>query len=508
MRRALLATAAVLAAVLVQATVLDNLPLPGGSPPDLVLLVVVTLALAGGPLEGAVIGFCAGLAADVTPPAAHLLGQSALVFCLVGYGCGRLRAPLERSSWLPLAGVALGVVAGESLYALAGMTFGDPDITWQTVRQVLPVSVFYDIALSPFVLYAVVRLGRFGEWAPDTGLAGLLTGRDLALAGSGPAAGAVRDTGSGRSPRLRLAAHAGEGRIGGSQPGAGHGPGGWVHRPRRLRLRLRGGVAGSASANSLGAFTRAGPMPAAPVKLGTSRRRDGAIGSAPGGSAAARAAFGDGGPARLRAGAFSGGHSALGQGGTGRRPRAVRLRLRSARRGDGLISGGMLAAALRGRPARRRAPGKGTFGGSGAHITPAAPGRSPGRGAFSGSGPRIAPPAPRRSPGRGAFSGSGPRIAPPAPRRSPGKGAFSGSGLRIAPPARRRSPGRGAFGGATGRLGGSPGLFARRGLGSVGPLRTGRGHGARPRFRGAGRGLFGKLRPRTGRRPSVWRTGS
>ncbi len=242
MRRALLATAAVLAAIVLQVTVLDNLPFPGGSPPDLVLVLVVAMALASGPLEGAVIGFAAGLAIDIAPPATDLLGQSALVFCLVGYGCGKLRPNLERSAWLPVAGVALGAAAGEALYALVGLTFGDPDITVQAVRQVLPVAVFYDILLSPFVLYAVVRLGGYAQWA--TGTAGLLTGQELRPAGAGllgmaGAAGAVRDTRTGRSPRLRAAAaHRADAWIGGGQGKPGQ-AGAWVDRPRPLRLRAR-----------------------------------------------------------------------------------------------------------------------------------------------------------------------------------------------------------------------------------------------------------------------------
>src|SRR5215831_7719012 len=111
------------------------------------------------------IGFGAGLALDMAPPASNLLGLSALVFCLVGYGCGLLRGPLERSAWLPLAAVVLGVTAGEALYALVGMTFGDPDITWQSVRLMLPVAVVYDILLCPFVMYAVARFGGYGGWA-------------------------------------------------------------------------------------------------------------------------------------------------------------------------------------------------------------------------------------------------------------------------------------------------------------------------------------------------------
>src|SRR5216110_2862909 len=103
MRRVTFALVAILAAVVLQTAMLDRLPLPGGSAPNLVLVLVVTLALASGPAEGMLIGFGAGLALDIAPPASNLLGLSALVFCVIGYGCGRLRGPLERSAWLPLA---------------------------------------------------------------------------------------------------------------------------------------------------------------------------------------------------------------------------------------------------------------------------------------------------------------------------------------------------------------------------------------------------------------------
>ncbi len=257
MRRVTFAVAAVLAAVLLQTVLLDRLPFPGGTAPDLVLVVVVTLALASGPMPGMLIGFGAGLALDVAPPASGLLGLSALVFCVVGYGCGRLRGPLERAAWLPLAAVALGVAAGEALYALVGMIFGDPDITWQSVRLVLPVAVIYDILLCPFVLYAVVRLGGYGGLAIAGGREPELTGRELAgagLAGGVAAVGAaaagtaVRDTRSGREPRLRPAAgRQADAWIGGHHSGLGQ-AGPWVQRRRPLNLRARDGVAGSAAA--------------------------------------------------------------------------------------------------------------------------------------------------------------------------------------------------------------------------------------------------------------------
>ncbi|HEV2371016.1 MAG TPA: rod shape-determining protein MreD, partial [Streptosporangiaceae bacterium] len=285
MRRGVVAVVAVLAAILLQASVLDRLPFPGGSPPDLVLLVVVTLALASSPLEGAVLGFCAGLATDVAPPASHLLGLNALVFCLVGYACGRMRGPLERSAWLPLGGIAIGVFAGESLYALAGMVFGDPDITWRSAQYVVPVTVVYDILLSPFVLAGIAFLSGTAKGVAP---ADLLTGRDLAPAWGGlaPAFGSVRDTKSGRTPRLKL----GGGGLT-AQPHAAGNAGG-ARRPQSAKLRLRGGVAGSAAGGMAGRVASR-PAPAVNLHLAASRNRGGLTGGSarPMGGTALQAAF-------------------------------------------------------------------------------------------------------------------------------------------------------------------------------------------------------------------------
>jgi rod shape-determining protein MreD len=358
-------------------TVVNNVPFPGGSGPDLVLVAVVAMALAGGPRDGAVIGFAAGLALDIAPPASGLLGLSALVFCLVGYGCGRLRAPLERSAWLPLAGVALGAAAGEVLYALFGLIFGDPEVSWLAVRQVLPAAVTYDLLVSPFVLYAVAWLGGYARWGTDSGPAGLLTGRELASAGAGLLAGAIRDTGTGRSPRLRAAAgHRADGWIGGGRDQAGQQGGAWVDRRRPLRLRLRGGVAGSAAAAQAAKQGAARPLATVRLRLGSPRRRDGAIVArrhlAPSG-----AAFDSGGrsgrPVRLRGGALAGGPSALGQA-RGRKQREPRLKLGSKRRGDGR-AGGFGLAFWPGRSARRRRMSRGSFASGSAARAAAAGGR-------------------------------------------------------------------------------------------------------------------------------------
>jgi rod shape-determining protein MreD len=421
-RRALLAAAAILAAVLVQVTVLNNVPFPGGAGPDLVLVVVVAMALASGPRDGAIIGFTAGLALDIAPPASNLLGQSALVFCLVGYGCGRMRVTLERSAWLPLAGVAVGAAAGEVLYALVGLIFGDPDVTWQAVRQVLPAAVFYDLLISPFVLYAVAWLGGYARWGPDT--AGMLTGRELAAAGGGmlagvtAASGAVRDTGAGRSPRLRAAAgHRTDGWIGGRRERTGQlgqPAGAWLDQRRPPRLRLRDGVAGSAAAGQ--AAKPARPLTTVHLRLGTPRRRDGTIvarrplaGAGPGAAFDGRPPSWAGRPARLRSGALSGGPSALGQG-QPRKPRQPRLKLGSKRGRDGSRGAGRFAALWwPARAARRRQMGRGSFAsGTGVRAGTGTAGRST-------AAPRFRPGGRARKPAA-ALRTSAPRFRRPRAR--------------------------------------------------------------------------------------------
>jgi len=88
--RILLSVTLVVVALVVQVSVLARLQLPGAVP-DLVLLTVVGLALVYGPVSGSLIGFGAGLLADLAPPADHAAGRYALVLCVIGYLAGLAR---------------------------------------------------------------------------------------------------------------------------------------------------------------------------------------------------------------------------------------------------------------------------------------------------------------------------------------------------------------------------------------------------------------------------------
>ena len=100
--RVLLSAVLLLTAAVLQVTVINSLPLPGGGP-DLVLLVLIGLALVSEPTAAAVLGFSAGLLVDFMPPGVTEVGRWALVFCLVGYICGQIRMDSRRSPFVSVA---------------------------------------------------------------------------------------------------------------------------------------------------------------------------------------------------------------------------------------------------------------------------------------------------------------------------------------------------------------------------------------------------------------------
>ncbi|NUT30565.1 MAG: rod shape-determining protein MreD, partial [Streptomyces sp.] len=88
--RILLSSSLVVVALVLQVSVLSRLHLPGAVP-DLLLLTVLGLAMVYGHVGGALVGFGAGLLADLAPPADHAAGRYALVLCVIGYLAGLIK---------------------------------------------------------------------------------------------------------------------------------------------------------------------------------------------------------------------------------------------------------------------------------------------------------------------------------------------------------------------------------------------------------------------------------
>ena len=399
-------------ALMLQLTVVNRLPLPGAGAPDLVLLTVVALGLCGGPAGGALTGFCAGLALDIAPPGSYLIGQYALVFCLVGYLCGRLRGIANRSALLTIAAAMAAAATGEALSAAFGLAVSNPQVTWSAVRQVLPSSIVYDVVLAPFVLYLVVRavrlvggLGRDAAAQPADG---------AALLARNQAAGGVLPGGS----RSGAAALGGAGLLGGV---------GWVSGPVGSR-RSRGPRAPRTGA-------RAGAAPRAPrtPRLGdaAARRGDGWLGSAPRTALSASRA-----PAarprrspRLRPGAGTAGSAVARPARPLPRP-PVNLRLGAAsRRHDGSVGRGLgrPGPALGGRP--KSGPPGSAFRGPRPGVAGSAALARPGLAGRGTVGRKALSPGPRFRPDPRLRGGSAsPDVRRGAARRGYGRHGESGCG--------------------------------------------------------------------------------
>src|SRR5208337_4745244 len=462
--RGLISFVVVAVTVIVQLTIVDRIAFPGGAGPNLVLLAVAALALAGGPLTGALTGFWGGLALDVAPPGSHFVGQDALVFCLIGYACGLLAdnssgdaAEQGHTALFEIVVVAAGAVCGEALTALLGVMLSDPRVTWPAIRNVLPAAVAYDVLLSPFVLYAVAAALRLAGARGEGRRAGWSASqvRDPA---PGANQGAIRQLAGGNTLRLKLSDRdKGPGAIGGLRgPGAGRPVG---RREPRLKL-------GRAGPRTSTAAYRDGRGPGTSrVRFG-GRRREGVLGGSLLGSTGPRGSA-------LRGSGLGG----AGLGGS---------RFSSTSLGRSLLGGSVFS--------RSSAP----LGGSSA-LGRSSPLRHRGDLMRStGGGPAGRAPRFSRSGSLARFTGA---LRAPAGPKSPGRGWLRGASSRRHAPGRTRMGGNSVGGNSLGR-----GAFGRRRMGRA--FRAWPGAGT-PRLKAPRTGGFGVARLRMPRPKAKrrWRTG-
>lgn len=155
--RALVLTVVIVLAVVLQVGVFSYLSYDGVVP-NLALLVVVSAALVRGPEFAAALGFLAGIAIDLAPPADHVAGRWALALVVVGYLAGRVRQDAGSSAVAAIIAVAASSFVGTSIFALSGMVLHDPGVPVGDALRVIPIAVVYDVLLTPFVLPLTMRL--------------------------------------------------------------------------------------------------------------------------------------------------------------------------------------------------------------------------------------------------------------------------------------------------------------------------------------------------------------
>jgi rod shape-determining protein MreD len=158
--------------VLFVALVLHTAVLPDtrlfGVAAEAMLLLAVVAGIEGGSQRGAVVGFVAGLLADLfvqTP-----FGLSALAYSLTGYAVGGLQGSILRASpWIPVATSAVASGGGMVVLALTGAVVGQSHMVTGDLWQVAIVVAVLNGALS-LVVVPVMRWA-IAERAAPGGLA-------------------------------------------------------------------------------------------------------------------------------------------------------------------------------------------------------------------------------------------------------------------------------------------------------------------------------------------------
>jgi rod shape-determining protein MreD len=155
--RGVAAALAVSLALVLQVSVFPHLAWEG-IVPNLCLLVVVGAALTRGPQFAAVLGFVAGVALDLAPPADHVAGRWALALVVVGYLAGRVRQDVRPTAMAVVATVAASSFVGTSVFAISGLLLRDPALAVPELLRVILVAVVWDVLLTPFVLPLVMKM--------------------------------------------------------------------------------------------------------------------------------------------------------------------------------------------------------------------------------------------------------------------------------------------------------------------------------------------------------------
>lgn len=152
--------ALVLLAFALQTTLLQQATILGVVP-QLVLVVVVSLAYLDGERVGIVVGFAGGLLQDLSLPPGSIVGLTALVYTLIGFGVGSWRkyAPTE-SVWTPVFVVMLASAIAEGSYALLAIMLGQPWVSMSFTAKVAGLVVLYNTLLTPFAFPLVRRVAQ------------------------------------------------------------------------------------------------------------------------------------------------------------------------------------------------------------------------------------------------------------------------------------------------------------------------------------------------------------
>jgi rod shape-determining protein MreD len=144
-----------------QTTVLTRATLLGVIP-QVLLVVILSLAFTDGERVGVVAGFFGGLLIDLRleDPSA-LMGLTALIYTIVGFGVGSVRRfTTSESVWMPVFVVAIASAIIEVSYAGLSIILGQQWVSLAFTAKAAGLVVLYNTLLTPFIFPIVRRVAE------------------------------------------------------------------------------------------------------------------------------------------------------------------------------------------------------------------------------------------------------------------------------------------------------------------------------------------------------------
>lgn len=145
------------AAFLVQATMVPHFRI-GKAQPDVLLIVIVTMAFLDGALMGVITGFTGGLLIDLLPK--PYMGLSALSKLVVGYLAGLFeRTVVMENLFFPVTTVFIAAIAERLFYSAFVFLFMGEKISLVSVFfQTIFPSAIYSAIIAPVIYFPIFRL--------------------------------------------------------------------------------------------------------------------------------------------------------------------------------------------------------------------------------------------------------------------------------------------------------------------------------------------------------------
>jgi rod shape-determining protein MreD len=153
-----------LAAFILQTTVVPHLKIFGVQP-DLILIVVVTYAFLYGPVAGSIAGFFGGILQDMV--LIRGIGFNALGKAIMGYLGGMVeKAMFADNIILIMIAIFLATILNQLIYSGLFFLIGEKIHLWSTFLTLILPSAVYNAVLAPFIYHLLYRIVVFDKKAP------------------------------------------------------------------------------------------------------------------------------------------------------------------------------------------------------------------------------------------------------------------------------------------------------------------------------------------------------